>query len=381
MEFTATVKDLKKTMSIVALAVGEGSENITGHALFDINDNQVFLYATDNDKMGVAYLPVSNIDGDNVQFTVDPKRIQKLISGSNSDTIKFVYDKETKTLNVYASENSDSFVSFASFEPENFLSFDKDIQEAKEIKTVDATIFLSGIKFIQGFLPDNDTNKKYSNLYLVNGTMYGSNGSFKVGAFEGAGLQDTNITIRRAMLSAIGSLIDLSGSVEIMLSETEKITVISTKDQLYSFAFRKVSITPPKFPLSIGVPESDSFNIDRSLMLKKLNRLSLASKDEVGIKMVVNGSDLSMETIADRKSYEKMTCKRLIGDQPMEFVMECNKLRSTLGFFEAPSVDVCVDKTRCIIYSKATVSIKEEGKEPVSRDFTAVGLLAIAKVL
>jgi hypothetical protein len=382
MEFTATTSDLKKALSVVSLAVGDAPETIYGHALFDFKDNQAFLYASDNDRMAMAYLPVSDlvIDKDE-QFTADPKKIQKLISGSDSATVKFVYDKETKTLNIYASESSEAYVSFASFDPDSFLTFDKDLAKATDIKTVDATVFLAGIEFIQGFLPSDDSNKKYSNLYVVDGVMYGSNGSFKIGAYQSTDLEGTSITLRRLMIPPIGAVIDITKASEITLAETEKIIVISTKDQLYRFAFRKTTIPVPKLPITMTVPIVDSFTVDRSTLIKKLNRLSLTSKDEVGIKMSISGEVLSLETVADRKSYEKMACKRLVGDKDLNFTMECNKLRGILGFYQASSVDFYIDAIKCTLYSDATLITEEKGKEPVSKKFVAAGVLTLAAVV
>jgi hypothetical protein len=382
MEFIAMIADLKKALSVVSMAVGEGSETINGHALFDVKDNQIFLYSSDNDKMAAAYLPVSNLSTDkDVQFTADPKRIQKLISSSDSDVAKFVYEDATKTLNIYVSENSESYVSFASFEPENFLTFDKELESATEIKTIDANMFKAGIKFIQGFLPDKDTNKKYSNLYIVNGIMYGSNGSFKIGAFESTDLKDTNITIRSLMLPAVNSLIDITSTPEVILSETEKIIVVSTKDQLSSFAFRKTTITVPKLPLSTKIPEMEHFNIDCKILLKKLTRLSLTSNNEIGIKINVSSTDMSMETVADRKSYEKIICKRAPDSESLEFIVESEKFKGILSSFQAPNADLYIDKSKCIIYSNANFIFEESGKEPITKQFIAVGLMTLAKLL
>jgi hypothetical protein len=382
MEFIATIPDLKRALSVVSMAVGEGSETISGHALFDVKDNQIFIYSTDNDKMAATYLPVSSITADkDVQFTADPKRIQKLISSSDSDIVKFTYDDPTKTLNIFVSENSESYVSFASFEPENFLTFDKDLEGATEVRTIDATVLKTGIKFIQGFLPDKDTSKKYSNLYIIDGTMFGSNGSFKIGAFENEDLKDTNLTIRSTMLPSIISLIDLTSTSDIVLLETAKITIISTKDRLNSFAFRKITIATPKFPLSTKIPEAEHFNVDCNALLKKLTRLSLTSKDEIGIKINVSSTDMSMETVADRKSYEKMLCKRDPESTALEFILECGKFKGILNSFQASNAEIYLDNSKCIIYSDASLLVEETGKEPVSKKFLAIGLLSLAKVL
>jgi len=380
MEFYANVKDLKKAFSLVALSVGEASETINGHTLFDVKDGKVYLYSTDLDKMSMAYLPISNLstEGD-IQFTADPKKIQKVISSSDADSIKFSYDKDAKTLNIYASEVSDAYISFASFDPQDFLTFDKDLESATIVKYVNAQVFQAGLKFIQGFLPDNDANKKYANLFILDGAMKGSNGSFKVGAFECEDFKGIDVTLRRLMLPAIGSLIDLSEATEISLALTEKLIVISSKDQLSRFAFRKTTITMPKLPLALTPPETGHFRIERNVLLKKLNRLSITSKEEFGIVFKAGATDLAMETIADRKSYEKMPC--VGGESTLDFVLECNKFKFVMGFYPSSHVDIYVDNTKCTFFSSDVLVMEEEGKAPVSKPYTAVGIQTLGKKL
>lgn len=380
MEFTASTKDLKKTLFLVSLSVGEASETITGHTLFDVKDGQVFLYSTDNDRMSRSYLPTANLDtSKNVQFTADPKKIQKLVGTADSENIRFVYEEATKTLNVFASDNSDSYVSFASFAPEDFLNFEKDLESAKDLKTLNAHIFLSGIKFMQGFLPDKETNKKYSSIFVLNGAMYASNGSNKIGGFAAEDLKDISITIRQAMLPAIISLIDSCESTEMTLSETDKITILSSKDELHSFAFRKSTITPPKLPLSLEAPNIDHITLEKAPLLKKLNRLSIAYKDEFGIKMMASPTELVMETISDRKSYEKMPCKG--AEKNIEFNIECNKIKFLIGFFESNFINLYLDATKCTFYCEDDLIIEEVGRESIRKSFKAVGIHTLARVI
>lgn len=378
MEFTANIKDLKKAFSITSLAVSEGSENINTHALFDIKEGVAFLYATDNNRLSVAHLPVNDlVCNDCTQFTVNSKKIQKLLSGSDSENIKFLYDKNTKTLNIYASEISDAYVSFASFNPEDFLSFDKDLSTATELKVLNADMFLAGIKFIQGFLPNNDVNKRYSNLFIVDGAMKGSTGTFKIGAFESDDLKGLSLTIQRTMIPFIESLIDISKASDIIISETSRLIIVSTKDQLYRFAFRKSTIPVPLLPIELKVPQSDSIKVERNVLIKKLNRLALTSSDEFGVKFKSDGTELSMETTLDRKSYEKMS----ITGGSIEFILDCIKFRDILSTFISKTIDIYVDKTKCTFYCSGSLIIEETGKSPITIPYTTVGIQTLAMVL
>jgi DNA polymerase III sliding clamp (beta) subunit (PCNA family) len=382
-EFTATVSDLKKALSIVALATGDNVEDIHGHALFSTDESGVTLYATDEDKMATAFLPVEGLDsGASTRFTLDPKKLQALINTSKGDAIRFAYEDETKTLNVYASEDSDAFISFPSFDPDSFLTFNEDFATAQEVKTVEIPVVTSAIKFIQGFLSD-DKNKKYSNVYIVDGKIYGANGSSKVGAFISPSFEGVNLVLRRALLSAINMFLDKSSAEAVSIKQTEKIIVFSTSEGLNNFAFRKSVVDVPKLPISTTIPQAEGFIVDRGALLKKLNRLFLTHNQrnpEFGLKVSVKGTDIVMETIADRKSIEKITCERISGNGALDFTIDCIKLKDVLGLFEAERVDVYQEKGKCTLYSDAKLILKE-GNPPETSPFVEIGLVTLAKVV
>jgi DNA polymerase III sliding clamp (beta) subunit (PCNA family) len=382
-EFTATASDLKQALSIVALATEENVESIHGHALFSTTEEGVTLYSTDEDRMATAYLPVEGLDsGASTRFTLDPKKLQALIGTSKGDTIRFAYEDETKTLNVYASEDSDAFISFPSFDPDGFLTFSEDFATAQELKTVESPVITSAIKFIQGFLSD-DKNKKYSNVYIVDGKIYGANGSSKIGAFISPSFEGVNLVLRRALLSAISTFIDKSATEEVLIKQTEKIIIFSTSKGLDNFAFRKSVIDIPKLPISTQMPKAEGFIVDREALLKKLNRLFLTHNQrnpEFGLKISVKGTDIVMETIADRKSIEKITCERISGNGALDFTIDCIKLKDVLSLFSAERVDVYQEKGKCTLYSDAQIVIKE-GEPPITSPFISIGLVTLAKVV
>ena len=382
-EFTATTNDLKKALSIVALATGDNVEDIHGHALFSTDENGVTLYATDEDKMATAFLPVEGLDsGVSTRFTLDPKKLQALIGTSKGDAIRFAYEDETKTLNVYASEDSDAFISFPSFDPDSFLTFNEDFVTAQEVKTVEIPVVTSAIKFIQGFLSD-DKNKKYSNVYIVDGKIYGANGSSKIGAFISPSFEGVNLVLRRALLSAINMFLDKSSAESVLIKQTEKIIIFSTSEGSNNFAFRKSVVDIPKLPISTTVPQAEGFIVDREALLKKLNRLFLTHNQrnpEFGLKVSVKGTDIVMETIADRKSIEKIVCERISGSSALDFTIDCIKLKDVLGLFSAERVDVYQEKGKCTLYSDAQLILKE-GNPPETSPFVEIGLVTLAKVV
>lgn len=379
--FIAKTLNLKTALSVVALGTGEAAESIQNHALFVIQKNKVILYATNEDKIALSHFPTDYAD-EEIRFTASPKRIQELISSSDSEQIKFVYDEETKTLNIYASDDSESYLSFASFEPDEFLSFNKELSQRKTIKSINANVLLDSIKFTQGFLPNDDKNKKYSNLFINEGTMYGSNGSTKIGAFKSPELNEIEtLSLRKMMLPLILTLIDKTGISNVIIKASEKFITFSSEDGMHCFGFRKPVSEMPKFPISMTKPDINGFNIDHNIILKKLKRLSLTSWESIGIKIAFEEDTLLMETITDRISRERMSCQHISGDKKFEFVVECNQLKNILDLFKASNVDIFIDAKKCTIYSTANIVVEEEGKDPISKPFTAIGFITLARVL
>lgn len=381
MEFFAQKDDLKKALNVVSLATDDTADTIWGHALFKISgDNEnIHLYSTNKDKIAFASCVLSNMEGAPEEFTADPKKLYALINSSDMEMIRFQYNEKERTLNVYASENKNSFLSFPSFEPSDFLSFETKLAEASEIKTINAGIFLMGLRFIQGFLPADDRNQKFARLYIEKGVFYGANGSNKIGAFvsdELEGLDD--LIIRRIMISSITQMIDRSNPPEITIKDANK-HIIFAYDS-YGFGFLRTTDQMIKFPINTERPNTDSFNTDLTILIKKLNRLAIISKGDLGIRIRLKKDNLEMSTMSERPSVENLDIKRLEGDTDIEFILEYRLAKSVLGLFHASNVDIFVDSSKCTIWSDAELEITEEGsKEPVKRPFKAIGLISQAR--
>lgn len=384
-KFTAGTAELKKALSIVALATGKISTHIQSHALFTIRADEGYLYATDEDKVATSYFSISDIEvegegakfTEGIQFTAEPKSLQKLLSGSSITKTCFTYEPETKTLKVYTSENKKSFLSFASFDPKKFLTLSLSSQDLQH--TVNIEIFLDGIKFIQGFL--NEKDEKFSNLFILNNIFYGANGNTKVGAFTSPDIEGSpNLILRKSILSPLVNMIERADTSEIAIKTSDKLISFSSPDNRHCFGFRKSTTNTPKFPLSTAAPKFPKFNVDRALLLKKLSTLSLTSWEDIGIKMTIKDENLEMETVGDRPSFETIPCK-CDSEEPIYFVIQCEKFKGVLNQFKASNVEVYIAKNKCFLYSDAEIVIEEDKKEPVKKSFTAIGLMTLARII
>jgi hypothetical protein len=183
------------------------------------------------------------------------------------------------------------------------------------------------------------------------------------------------------MIPSLLSFIDKTGTPEILVRENEKIVTFMSSDNACCFGFRKTKIEQPIMPINIEMPTIGGFKVDKALLIKKLKRLSLASKDNLGVRISLKEDGLELSTETDRKSLEKMPFKGVSGTNPIDFVINCTRFRDILNLFQAPDVDIYVDKKTCTIYSPANIVIEEDGKELIQKPFTAIGLMTLARVI
>lgn len=382
--FTTYAKDLKKALSVTILATVNEKNTIHSHALFKISEDQkkVTLWSTDGDKIAQSNFPISVIEGDIIDFTANPRSIQDLISNSDSKEISFSYNPDNKTLKVYTSDDKDSFISFFSFNSDNILI--ADLSNQKENGKINSQVFSKGIKFIQGFFAKSDKDKKYSNLYISNGTMYGSDGNTLIGAYKSSDLEGIpELAIRKQMLSSISTLIDKVDTPEITIKSSDKYITISSEEGAHYFGFRQSISKMPRLPINTEIPETDGYKIITSTIMKKIKRLSLSSWEELAVKGTFDESDiLKMETLLDRPSVEKMQCERIAGDREVNFLISIKKMKNILNLFEAPEINFYFEKTSCTIYSKADLEIikgDKEKKEIITKPVIAIALLKLAR--
>lgn len=380
LEFKAQNDQLKNAFSIVALAAEDKQESIWSHCRFKISGDALTLHSTDKDRIAVASCPVFDIEGDLVEFTSDPKKLAALLNSTEAEIVRFIYDDESKTLKVYASENKDSYLSFPSMDPDK-LSLDSKLKNAVQVKTFNAGVLLTGLRFIQGFLPPDDRDKKFARMYITNGVLYGSNGSVKVGAFESSELADLDrLIFRRPMLSPIATMIDRINPVNVTIKTTSNLIAVFTENGKYAFGFLKVVDEPIKFPITLKEPDSDSFKIDKNMLLRKLNRLAIASPGNLGIKGELKADELEMSTLSERSSVEHIDYNRLKKSETTMFVADYKLMKNVVALFQAPEVNIYVDKSKCTVINQGTLEIQEEDQEkPSFKEFRAVAVMSLAR--
>jgi len=379
---TAKRENLKKTFGIVSLAAADAPDKITSHALLRVQEDSVTVYSTDGDRMAFSTFTPIKCNG-SFEFTLDPKKMQSVMSSTDIKTIRFDYNQETKTVEVYASDQAGAVLAFPSFNPEDFLSFESDLQKTVPMgKDIDAEMLQMGMQFIQGFLPEEKTPKseKYTRLYATKGTLYGANGSNKIGAFHSPELESLDdFIVRRTMLSSLTQMIDRSGTPKVSIKTTSKMVFVSSSDGSCGFGFLRTNDAIPQYPITVNTPECNGFTIHRLNFLKKLSRLAITSNKDLGIRTVVDGSMVAMATVTERVSKDGMECRPLKEDNSrMDFIFDFKLMKSILSLYQAPDLDVYIDKFKCTIISNAELEVLETKER---KPFKAVALVSLARTI
>ena len=335
------------------------------------------IYSTDGDRMAFSKIIEKTLDQP-FEFTVDPKKIQDALSGSDLSTIRLSFDSETNTIGVHVSDREDSVLSFPSMNTEDFLTFDSEIEKSSPLGEIDSEIFIMGLKFIQGFLPDekNPKSDKYTRLYASKGILYGANGSSKIGAFHSPELKCLDdFIIRRIMINPISDMIEKSKAPRVLVSTTSKMVFITTIDKSCGFGFLRTNDAIPQYPISIETPICDGFNVQKEALIKKLNRLALSPNK--GFKAKVENNNLNLSTISERVSKDSLECKAL-SDSPIDlsFVFDYKLMKSVLSLFQSTNVNAYIDKLKCSFISEGFLEMLDTKDR---QEFKAVALICLAR--
>jgi DNA polymerase III sliding clamp (beta) subunit (PCNA family) len=324
-------KKLKNAMTVISLAAGSLDNSLESHCLFEIKDNKLQMTGTDKDKRIARATIDATIEGEG-SFTTDPKKILSLIKTTSSDTIRLMYFPDTTTLEVYSSEDKDSFVSLSSFDPAIYPAVGHTFDEAFPVKTMNAGILLVGIRFIQDYLLKSKGTNKFSNMFISKGIIYGSNGNDKIGAFTSPEIEGLDeLVFPEMMLGPVANLIEKPDLDNITISTTSEFVLVG--DQSFIFGFSKPKVKVPKMPIDVKEPETNGCEIEVGLLLKKFGRLKIAGDADMGIRISLS-DHISISTLLDRASKDTMPCKR-IGTEEKDILVKCRVIEGVLDSFSA----------------------------------------------
>jgi hypothetical protein len=382
LEFTVTKTPLENAMKLAILSTEASENTITGHCLFEVTNNEIRVLATDKrNKLSMSKIGIS-FEGSG-KFTADPRKILKLLKTVDSDSLKIRYVEDTATLQIFLSDNQESFVSLPSFDPSDYTSIAENFEKAFDLKTVNAGSFLGGLQFIKGFL--DLKNQKFSNMYITKGVMYGSNGNNKAGAFTNPDLADLDeLIFPLSTFPAISSLIEIlvpdkggqSDVQDIVISTSSNHVFISSPAKDFIYAFTKVQTKMPKIPITVDEPDMDGWRINRSLLLKKINRLQLTDA-KAGVQCIFTEDKVQFSTIADRSSKDFLLCSKIKDSKGATCITECRLLVESLLQFKGEEIDFFV-KNKIVLFNKAEMEFLVQ-EQKVVKPFICAAAVSMSR--
>jgi hypothetical protein len=298
------------------------------------------------------------------QFTVEPRKILAILKTVELHTIKLSFEEETKTLSIYTSPDNTAFIALPSRDPAEYPPIEEIFTHIYNLQTVNAGVLLSGIQFIDKFL--DPKHPKFSNLFIVKGSMYGANGDNKAGAFTGEDLKDLDeLTFPASCLNGICNFINNLDLKNVSLGTTSNGIFISSSEQRkFSFGFTKVKVPAPRIPITTEDPTGEGWLLDREMLLKRLNRLHITGDAKLGVQGYFSKESLHLTTVTDRASKDILPCKSIGGVENKDtlFLASCRLLESVLKQFGGRDINFYVDK-KITLYTKISLEILEaEGK-------------------
>ena len=372
-EFCVENESLKKALTLANAATGDTKNSIESHCLFDLKEDQLTILSS-NKSTCFSRAVVTTGGTGTCKFTVDPGKILNLIKMSGSSTMKFIFHPETTTLEVHASEEEDSFISLSSLDPTTFPEIEDNFTKAFELKTLDAGIFLKGLRFAEGFISTGKNAGKFGNVFCAEGVLYGTNGNDIAGAYtstEFSGL--TDLIFPGTIISQIANIINKLNFLDITIKTTSNAIIISSTD--YSYGFTKVQISMPKMIITIEEPPTSGWGVEKALLLKKIGRLQISGESGLGIELCFSPSRLDIVTKAERPSKESLPCK---GSEEALFTVDCWMIERILGLFEGATLSVHQGKRRINLFSKGTINVQEKEDKERAVPFSNAALVALA---
>jgi|GEM_PF-5400144 hypothetical protein len=378
MEFLVNKNDIESALQISILST-ESSENITGQALFEIDRHKIKIIATDQKtKLSRTESPINLFSGDPISFTSDPRKILSLLKTGDKDLIKFNYNDTTKTLKLFLSENSESYVSLPSMDISTYAIDNSLFDKSFDLEPINSGIIITGIQFIKDFL--DQKNLKFSNLFISQGIMYGSNGVNKVAAFTSpvlAGLDE--IILPLSILSPVINFLDITNTKNIIIGTTSHHIFIKDGNN-NSFGFSKVQVPIPKMPITIEEPNFPGWSLNRKDLLKKLARLRLSKDAHIGIKGTFSENQLQLETVSDRDSKDFVPCVSYKGDVTQEagFFTECKIFENAIDQFKNDTIKIFINK-RIFIHDNANIETIEKDGSTIRVPFSNSAVIAFSR--
>jgi len=344
MKLKIPVAELKKAISIAKKALPKIIlQEERGHVLCKLIEDKIVLSATNNDIKAKVIVDALEFSDPDIAFTIDPKVVEKILSKVDIDETLIEYNEEEKTIQIYTTENQQSFTTLQSFPPEKMLTFETVDPDSKNVYTINRNIILSALTFAYNYLaPLKENKKQYDFVVINNGIVYGANGINKMGFFVSQPFKSfENFKIRKESVPFLISVLKSLKDEEINLIESNKDIGIESLDGSIYFSCLKSGLEASKINTDLLKGDAPYTIVNRTKLLKTLDRLvaSTSSTTGAGVEYTLSGENengsIFFNLISNLKIVEQMDCVRINDEESAQIkhVLDFKLFKGILGSF------------------------------------------------
>jgi DNA polymerase III sliding clamp (beta) subunit (PCNA family) len=310
---------LKDAVAIASKALSKAViQTERGHLLFIVSGSTMRISGTNNDLKSQCIVPLISCDSD-ISFTVDPKVLEKLITKIDHDNLSMEFESSNLTIKIYTTEDESSFNTLQSFPTDKMLTVGAVDKALNVSHTINKELFSRVLTYAWKYLETSkEENKKFDFIIVNNGVIFASNGLNKMGFLIATDFKGiNNIKIRKQAVPLFMFVVKSIKGNSIILGEQDNDVVIKTEDSQVYFSCLKSTVEAPKINLDYLKKDGPYTEINRTDLIKKLNRLTVSklSTNSAGIEMTLSGAgdtaSLELALLSNLKAKEKIGCKRV----------------------------------------------------------------------
>lgn len=297
---------------------------VDGHVRMEMRPGRIVLRTTDGMLAARAYVSAT-CDSDSVhEFPVDPKRIEKALSKSEtSEDITLEWLEEESAIRVYSRDTGKAFVTFPTLSIRKMAKFPDILSyEPAETVLVEGDLVSESMEFVEAYLPAPREDGRAFDLAVINkGVVYGCNGINKRGylvAKEFKGV--TDLELHKKQVPKLAKMFRSKSGVSFSMSHDESRVVFRSECGNFEVVVLKSRKKAGDVNTSYIRADGPYCEVAKASLVRSLDRSTIASYEKVGhpigiyLKLIGSEGAASIETqlVTDSKldTLDSISCAR-----------------------------------------------------------------------
>jgi DNA polymerase III sliding clamp (beta) subunit (PCNA family) len=346
-----------------------------GHLLFIVSDKVMRVSGTNNDLKAQCIIPLISCEKD-ISFSADPKILEKLIGKIDYDNIKIDFEASNLTLKIYTTEDESSFNTVQSFPTDKMLTvgdIEKPMNSSHEVnKEILSRVLSYSWKYLE---TSKEENKKFDFIIINKGVVFSSNGLNKMGFIVAADFKSVeNLKIRKQAVPQFMFVLNKIQDKTVTIGELDNDIVIKTPNGETFFSCLKSTVEAPKINLDYLKKEGPYITINKTELLQKLTRLTVAktATSNYGVEVTLSGAGdsayLELALLSNLKAKEKILCTRVNDPSTNDIthILDCKLFLTEISSFVGEDVSLYINEPNAFFRLYGIVKDEEKGLKYIS---------------